>query len=1375
MVAATPLSPHILIQKLHFSCLFLLLLLALSPLTIRAESFHNLSIEDGLSQSIVFNITQDKTGYMWFATQDGLNRFDGSTFKVFKTDTDKTNAIADNYIYPLAYDDDNNLWLGTRSAGINKLALDKYWFSHYSPANSALTSNRITALHANGNRVWLGTYQGQLHYFDKSNNKVSEVLLQTQKPIYSLLIDSHLQLWVGTHGDGVYLYDLASGQQSHFVSGTTSSMGLSHNSIFTIHEDNNKQVWLGSQGGGLFRYDQQQKVFRNWRHDANNNTSLSHDQVRVIFSDRQNRLWVGTRGGGLNLYQPNSDSFSHFKHDIGDKYSLAHNRIYSIFEDNNSMLWIGTANGISKLDPLSLVFKNLKAPKDLNSKDIWSLYQDTNEHLWVGSWGGGVNSFDGDLNANDAQNRINTLLNNNAIKAMLEDEQKRLWIGTWGGGLELIDVNQNSTIHFVADDTDIHSLADNNVLSLLIDDKQQLWVGTDGGGLNRFNQQQQSFSHKDNSAHLLLNIPAQKINSLFQDKDRNYWVGTDGYGLYRYNRAQRTLVQYTKGEPGKYHISHNTVRTIYEDKQGYIWVGTSNGLNRITQTTGETHHFGVEQGLANQVVYAIEADQQDNLWLSTNKGISRFNPNVGLFTNFDRTDGLVGNEYNAGASVALKDGRLAFGGTNGVTTFTPKLLKVNNSAGGISVTNVLLDQKPLHQHSHANLSLYASLPEQQQSIELTHQVNRLSLSFAHLRYVKNMGSEFSYRLIGFDHTWQYHLGKSLTVDYTNLDPGQYQLQVKAIQHGMTNNTDRLYININVVPAPWNTWWAYVGYVALVLAIIYLLIRMRIYRVEQQRRQLAIQVEQRTEEIAEQRKVIEHQAHELQLTLDEKNRLFTNASHELRTPLSLIIAPIQRLLNEEQDSAKKRHLEIILRNGKRLKSMVNRVLTLSHIESFKDKTNERINVSHIARKTADQFNSAYQSHSVEFHSNIEDNLYIDAHEHGIETILINLLGNSFKFTKQGHISLEVGKDEHDKIVITVTDSGKGIAKAQQQHIFEPFNRGDDSDQTSEGSGIGLAIVGELAKQFNATIELESEINSGCCFRLTFDQAATIDNPLPPQYATNPAVSAQSLPVLEYTDNLDRDYVTDATKKTLLIVEDNLELNEFLRADFRNDYNVLVANNGQQGLLLAQQELPDLIISDIMMPKLNGIDMLNKINAHQLTCHIPVILLTAKNDKRTRLTGFKSQAIDFIDKPFDLQELQLKVENWITWAEKMAQRDVSSKPSRQQILLPQDYELLSKLDGLLEQHFAEHNLDAEFIAREMAMSSRQLQRKLKAITDQSPIEYLRNFRLAKSQPLLIEGMQVNLVAHQVGFSTSSYFAKAFKNKFSVTPKTYQQKNL
>ncbi len=1301
---------------------------------------------------------------MWFSTQDGLNRFDGEQFMVFKSSASAENSLADNYIYPLVIDDDNNLWLGTRSAGVDKLSLTNFLFSHFSASTTPLMQNRITALRVGKDNIWVGTYHGDLHSFDLHTQTLSNPILNTSKPIYAIEQTTTQQLWLGTHGNGLIRYDLTNHSQTHFLAEPSNPSRLQHNSIFTILEDDQQRVWVGTQGGGLHRFINEQLGFKIWQHNPEDSVSISHNEIRKVFQDSKGHIWVGTRGGGLNKYDEVNDHFTHFKHDATDKYSLAHDRVYTIFEDANQLLWIGTANGVSRFDPFSLVFEQIKAPEVISNKDVWSIFQDSKANLWVGSWGGGLDKIE-QANTSTTGNVNNVLANSiqsKAIKSIIEDTNNQLWVGTWGKGLERINLVTGEYKQFLHNKDDVYSLSDNNIFSLLIDNKNQLWIGTDGGGLNRFDVATQKFHHHQNANDTILNIPSKKIFSIFQDSQLDYWVGTDGQGLFHFNPQSGGLRQFSTTSPQGQNISHNTVRSIHEDNAGDIWFGTSNGIHRLSRQTQRIQYWGVAQGLPNQVVYAIESGLENEIWFSTNKGISRLNITDHSFTNFKRTDGTLGNEFNAGASVKLADGRLAFGGNSGVTVFSPANIKNHNTVGNVALIDFKQDNHPLDENRYADLALLSALNAPNQTINIDYEIDRLSMSFAYLKYVKPDTTEFKYRLKGFDKSWQRHVGKQLHLEYTNLDDGDYQLEIIASQIHAQLTSAPYKLNITVSPAPWNSWWAYTLYTLLLIFSVFGYIRWQTLKVAKHNKVLEQLVKARTKEIGLQQKTIAEQSEKLKQTLHAKNTFFTNVSHELRTPLSLIIAPLQRLISQEQDQVKRQNLERVLRNGERLKSLVNKLLSLSHGEALKKAPISSVNLSHVALKTAHQFQSSFQHPHIHFDYDIEPDVFINANEEGLESILINLLGNSYKYTQHGFIKLSVNQLIGDKVVITITDSGIGISKKKQATIFKPFDRGNETHHGIEGSGIGLSIVKDLCQQFHGDIHLVSEENKGSCFQITFNKVET----------QRPS-HAQALTPLEQQEVTKLPLAEpSSTKKSILIVEDNPDLSEFLCSVFATDYQVSVANNGQQGLDMAKQTLPDIIISDIMMPVMDGIEMLQQVNAHPLTCHIPVILLTAKNDQQTKLLGLQSQALDFIHKPFDHHELQLKVHNWLDWREQVASQFPSRKPIDNNLLCPQDQEFINKLELLLSEHYTDHKLEIDFISKEMAVSPRQLQRKLKSLTNQSPIEYLRNYRIERGKELLIQGLQVAIVAEQVGFSTSSYFAKVFKTKYQQSPKSFQK---
>ena len=1322
-------------------------------------AFQHYGIEEGLSQSVVFNIQQDQQGFMWFATQDGLNRFDGNHFEVFKTSTKNTNSLTNNYIYPLLLSSQNQLFIGTRHGGVNQLNLFSYQF-----ATPQLENKRITALLTYKKWLLVGTFDGMVYRLNQDTGEVERIAKQLLKPVYALSIVNDT-IWIGTHGNGLHHFDLKTNKLMPDYLAKVLGREQIPPSIFAIKQSNDSHIWLATQGGGLYEINLAKHSYQNWRHQPSNTNSLSSDQVRDIEFDQQGRVWLATRGGGVSIYNRQSKSFSRLEHDPFDRYSLAHNRVYSVFQDQTGIMWFGTANGISKLDPTTLNFNKLKKPSPLTSNDAWALYEDPQQQIWYGSWGGGIDILDRQFNRVkhlDKQSQP-LALSSNAIKAITQDQQGNTWIGTWADGIDVI-TKQGQLISYKAGVGE-HGLTENSIYCLLVDKHNDVWVGTNGGGLFRFdNTSKQFISYATKQGDSNLIITAPRVTKIYQDNEQQLWFATDGEGAYRYDFISNELTNYAKQENGL-GLSHNTVRAFLRRANNDMWLATSDGINIITAGSGEIIYLGLEQGLPNQVVYGLISDKQHNVWLSTNNGLVKIDSQSFQITHFQAKDGLQGNEFNAGAYLKNKEGQIIFGGTQGLTVFQPAQQTQNQGSAKLALTELSFDDTALVNRYNSTLGMHYEV-EKERQLEIAADVQRVSLTVNYLHYLEPEQNQYRYRLTGFEQQWRTAQGSNLKIDYTNLPPGQYQLIVEAFSKAGVPALAPVLVNFHVLTPWWRSWVFYIGYFFAAICIVWLCIVLWTRRLRHQKAELEAFVALRTQEIAQQKELIEQQATALSDTLENKVRFFTHASHELRTPLSLLVAPLQALLANESSDKKRHNLNLALRNSKRLESLVDKLLTLTRFdESIADEV-KYISLSAIAREVAAQFNVLGEQ-QLQFDYQIDDDLYVNASREGLITIFSNLLSNAFKYTTQGEIEFIVSR-QAQQAQITVRDTGRGIAEVERDKVYDLFYRASGHSNI-EGSGVGLSIVKRLVDKYKGSIALTSTLLKGTEFTVLLDLVTPLPN--------------QSTAALQHiTPVVSTPIVSDAISNnmaTILVVEDNDDLRNYLHSELSIKYKVLMAENGKVAMALLLEYVPDLIITDLMMPEMDGFSLLQELHQSHVTCHIPAIILTAKGDHDSKLKGLNHYAMDVITKPFERAELLLKVDNWVAWVAKYHQQRTTHNANSQldttsAMTDPKDAQLLINIDAFLAENYHRPELTVPMCAKQLALSERQLQRKLKVLVNLSPTEYIRDYRLTKAAELIRTGQQINLVIENVGFTSRSHFSKTFKAKYNMTAKQFQCSN-
>lgn len=825
--------------------------------------FEHISIEEGLSQSTVSCILQDKKGFIWFGTEDGLNKYDGYSFAVYKNDKSDETSLSDSYILSIYEDESGILWIGTYSGGLNKFDRRKEQFVHYKhdpDISNTLSNNMILCIHEDSTgTLWIGTYDG-LNKFDRKKEKFTRYKHDPHDPsslshdrINSIYEDKNGTLWVGTEGGGLNRFDPEREEFIHWVHQAGNPDSLSNDFVHSIYEDSTGALWIGTDNG-LNRFDREKGTFTSYFHDPKNPYSLSHNTVRSVYEDKTGRLWIGTFGGGLNRFDREKEQFEYWLNEPGSSTSLNSNHVLSIYEDRIGMLWIGTfGGGVNRFNPEKDQFAYLANepgnPHSLSDNLVLSIFEDKEGMLWIGTGDGGLNRFDrekGEFTHWIHEPGKSNGLCNNRVRAICEDSSGMLWIGTFDG-LNRYDRETGQFACFRHDPSNPESLSHNHVRAIYEDRMGDLWIGT-FGGLNRFNREKETFisyTHDPDNPHSLSH---DRVVSICEDRGGTLWIGT-GNGLNRFDREKNQFTHWVN-EPGNpYSLSNNRVQSIYEDKNGVLWIGTyGGGLNRFDPKEARFVTYNEKDGLPNDVVYGILEDDEGDLWLSTNKGISRFDPLTETFRNFDVNDGLQSNEFNSGAYHKNKNGEMFFGGINGLNAFYPESIKNNPHIPPVVISDFQIFNKsvPIGERADGRIILDESITETDK-IHLSHKDRVFSFEFAALHFISPEKNEYAYMLEGFEKQWNY-VGNRRFASYTNLHPGRYIFRVKASNSDGVWNEEGVSLTITITPPFWQTWWFRgIGAVVLLL-LLYTAYQVRTRSITERARYLERKIEERTSEL-----------------------------------------------------------------------------------------------------------------------------------------------------------------------------------------------------------------------------------------------------------------------------------------------------------------------------------------------------------------------------------------------------------------------------------------------------------------------------------------------------------------------------------------------
>ena len=1322
-------------------------------------TFSYISINEGLSQSTVFSIDQDKRGNMWFATYDGVNKYDGYAFTVYQHNEDDPNSIANDISRIVKTDSQGRVWIGTRD-GLSRYDEEKDIFQNffYEKNGKHLQVNGIEEI--SPEQLLISTPEG-LIMFDIKESKFIDDSFSTamHKTIASTLYRQDDQIYIGTSTDGLYTYSITQKTFEKVIP------ILGTKQIQAILQQSPTRIWVATEGAGLFLINPKTKEIKNYLHSPSNPKSISSNYIRSLAMDSQNRLWIGTFND-LNIYHEGTDSFASYSSNPVENGSLSQRSVRSIFMDSQGGMWLGTYfGGLNYYHPIRNRFKNIRNipyKNSLSDNVVSCIVEDKDKNLWIGTNDGGLNLY------NPITQRFTSYtlqedesargIGSNNIKAVYVDEKKSLvYIGTHAGGLSILHRNSGQVENFNQRNS---QLVNENVYAILPDGEGNLWLGT-LSALVRFNPEQQSFTtiekEKDGTP-----VVSKQITTLFRDSHKRLWIGgEEGLSVFKQEGLD---IQKASILPVS-NVTKLFTNCIYEASNGVIWVGTREGFYCFNEKDKQIKRYNTTNGLPNNVVYGILEDSFGRLWLSTNRGISCFNPETKKFRNFTESDGLQSNQFNTASYCRTSVGQMYFGGINGITTFRPELLLDNPYTPPVVITKLQLFNKVVRPDDETGI-LTKNISETK-SITLKSWQTAFSIEFVVSNYISGQHNTFAYKLEGYDKEW-YYLTDSRTVSYSNLPQGTYQFLVKAANSDGKWNPIPTALEIIVLPIWYKTWWALLIFFATFAGFITF-----VFRFFWMRKSMEAQLEI-------ERRDKEHQEEINQM----KMRFFINISHELRTPLTLILTPLQEIINKISDRWTRNQLEYIQRNANRLLHLVNQLMDYRRAELGVFELKAKKGNAHQLIQDNFLFYDKLARHkkiTYTLHSELEDKeVLFDANY--LELIVNNLLSNAFKYTESGQSITVTLKEENGWLLLQVSDTGIGIPINKQGKIFERFYQ---IESEHVGSGIGLSLVQRLIELHHGRIELDSEENKGSTFSVYLPQDLSVYKPS--ELASNDeqneeeqvySTNSKAMYFID-TEKVENESVESGDKKrgTILIVEDNNEIRRYLSNGLADLFNTLEAGNGEEALEKLKDNEVDVIVTDVMMPVMDGIKLCKNVKQNIRTCHIPVIILSAKTDIKDQMEGLQMGADDYIPKPFSLAILTTKIQNMMRTRRRMLDKYAKSLEVEPEKITfnAMDEALLKRAMAIVEKNMDNIEFSTDEFAREMNMSRSNLHLKLKAITGESTIDFIRKIRFNEAAKLLKDGRYtVAEVSTMVGFNTPSYFATSFKKYFGCLPTEYIKKS-
>ncbi len=1220
--------------------LFFLILLPIKTYSqIDSVKFDNITVQDGLSQSSVICQLQDRFGFMWFGTTDGLNRYDGYNFKLFGHSL---------FVRCLYEDNDGYIWIGTFEEGLFRLDPITEELINYqnNPNNQdSISNNDIRGIIGDkkGN-LWITTFGGGLNYFNKKTESFTRYSYYPNNNksfpnnfTRGLIKDKNDILWIISQEIGLIRFNPASMESKTYQHDPSNPSSISSNIGMCIVAEDEQTLWVGTQNG-LNLFNKDTETFIRYKNDPDDNKSISHDYIQSLFVDSKGNIWIGTFGKGLNLYNKDKQNFTRFQYSPADQYSLAGDYILSIYEDASNLLWIGTNwNGICKFLPKRKFIHYKNKPDIENSlsvNPVWAIYSDRYGLIYIGTSGGGLDILDREKERfhhyKHDPNNPNSLTHND-VREVYEDKEGNIWVGTQDGGLNKFNRDIETFISYKYDPDNPNSLSNNDVREVYEDSQGNLWIGTFGGGLNLFDRENELFiSDFDYDSESLNNTKTDNIRAIYEDSKGNLWIGSYGNGLYKLDRDNMIFTSHftnSGGEPDS--INNERISSIYEDETGNLWLGTyGGGLNCYKQDEGVFYHYTSEQGLPNEVIYGVLGDSSGNIWMSHNNGISKFNVDSITFKNFGIKDGLQSTEFNSGAYHKSTTGEMFFGGINGFNSFYPYEVIDSDYQPHVYITSIKkYDEEMVFDNAIFSVK----------SIHLDWHEDFFAFEFASLDLRNPEKNQYAYMLEGFNSEW-IRTGNRRYASYTNLSGGKYTLNIMGSNSDGVWNDEPISISINVEYPPWQSWWAYtlysIGFIIIISSIV-LGIKSKF---DVHKKKL-----EREKEVSEKLRQVDKL----------KDEFLANTSHELRTPLTGIIGIAESLIDGIEgrlSDGVNENLSMIVSSGKRLSTLVNDILDYSKIKENDIILNVKsIDMQQMTEVILTLSETTIKDKNIELINGIPQGIFVKADENRVQQILFNLIGNAIKFTKSGYIKIDANY-RNDMVEISVEDTGIGISKKRIDSIFKVFEQADTSiEREFGGTGLGLSITKKLIELHGGHIEVESELGKGSLFRFTLPKGQ-----INTDYHFKPNMVEQKLQQdLDEEKSLisPKDFMTkeiesneELTNYKIMVVDDepvNLKvIKNYLTI---NHYNVITKTNGEDALqyIKRNNNIPDLILLDIMMPKISGYEVCRRIREEYTSYELPIIILTAKTHSQDIKIGFDIGANDYITKPFDKNELITRI--------------------------------------------------------------------------------------------------------------------------------------
>lgn len=1355
--------------------------------------FENIDTVDGLSSSTCLEVFQDKEGYLWFGTIDGLNKYNGYEFEVYRSAINDTTSLSNNRINAIDEDKEGNIWIGT--------------------------NNGLNLFNKNTNRFTRINFYNKISQLSNHRHIINDLLFDEEKNM----------LWAATNNGVVkillddFYKETSELNFTHYIHDDSVENTIDNNSVSVITKDKQNIVWAGTSGLNLNQYNPELDNFQRIKiankkpyalnHipkkiliDVDNDFWIGNDlsniilwnkknndfkhislidysvPIRDLYQDRSGLLWASTDGYGIFIFKKSDLKIEkHIIKNSSDPFSIPNNKPTEVFEGENGIFWIGSYDkGVSKLDPPKYSFGHYyyqpNNPKGLSEKIVQSVFEDSKERIWVGTYNGGLNYFDRENNEflHYSHNpKDKSSISSNKILYTFDTEDGNIWICTLDGGLNKFNPETKLNEVFLHSKEDVYSIGQNSVWSGVEDSKNRLWFGLRTEGVSLFNPTTKRFYNYKNDQKGKNNLASNNVIYTFIDSKERLLIGTSlGLNVLDLKSLETFVPKELEFQNiVEIGIEGYGINYVTEDNEGNIWVGADSGLYKLNADLKLVKSYTLKDGLPNNLVVGIKSDNNGNIWITSKGGLSLLNPETHKIKNFNTHDGLQGTEFNRKSIAKTNNGEILIGGINGFNIFNPNDISLKTPDPIYpKITKLKLYNKDVHVGDTINdrVLLKRTIDETQELI-LNYDENYISFEFIAMYFENPELVQYSYKMYGLDKDF-IDVGSRRDVNYSNMLPGKYTFEVKASTDAQFENAQTTKINFTILSPPWKTWWAYLLYITSGVLLFLLVLRFYTLKIKQ------AQVRD----------------------LDQmKLQFFVNVSHEFRTPLTLILNPVDKILANYQGDAEtiKNSALSIQRSARRLLHLVNQLLDYRKMDA---------GMAPIQLKKGDFVSYcegvfslfkglAYKKEiDYKFESSLKELHFLFDYDK-VEKIITNLISNAIKFTEsEGEITVSIDKISHadtkshlyilkkedlrDYVQITVKDTGVGLNKEQLKNVFTRFY---NVDVNKGGTGIGLNFTKALIESHGGDIHVESQLHKGTTFFVRFPIDLTSTQGVVEDVKNEFLIN--SMKSVEYDMSISNDVLAtpdvlasttkSSKRETILLVEDNKELRTHLLGELSVHYDVLEAVNGEDGLRMTNKHYPDLVISDVMMPKMDGFEMCRSIKSEFETCHIPVLLLTAKSLEVDQIDGYKSGADGYLSKPFSMTVLTTRVRNLLDTKARLRERFSeiggvfkSSEVTTNNI----DEVFLDKATKIIIENISDEDFKQEHLLKELGIGRSQLYRKINSLTGNNPSYFIRTIRLRYASDLLkTRAHSIKEVTHMSGFNSTAYFSKTFKELFGKTP--------